>query len=143
MLQWQRSLIVACGLLIAVPLAAAAQQPPNMVGTWKGTEYGVNIGPSPYRAVEGRGPHFAPNSLEFTYVINEQHDNRFAGEVSSGKFKETLIGAIRSDNRGGMMLDDDGQYFFTLIDPFSMDICYYHHNPTSKFVGCFRVFKSR
>ena len=139
----QYSLFLACGLFVAAALPAAAQERPIMTGTWKGTGYGVQIGPTPYRPIEGPGVQFPENGIEFTYVLKEQHDNRFSGEMTSGKFKETIIGAIQADNRSGVMLDNDGQYFFTLIDPSTMDVCYNHHNPTSKFVGCFRLFKSR
>jgi hypothetical protein len=139
----QRSLLVAAALIAAMSLPAAAQQPPKMVGTWKGTGNVAHIGPTPYRAAEGTGVNLPANDIEFTYVIKDQQGNRFAGEASAGKFKETIIGAVQPDNRGGVMLDDDGQYLFTLIDPNTMDVCYNHHYPTSKAVGCFRVTRSR
>jgi hypothetical protein len=34
-------------------------------------------------------------------VIKEQQGNRFAGESSAGKFKETIIGTLQLDNRAG------------------------------------------
>lgn len=114
-----------------------------MTGTWKGTGYGVHIEPTPYRTAEGSGVQFPDNGIEFTYVITKQRDNRFAGKMTDGKVEETIIGAIQADRRSGIMLDDDGQYFFTLIDPFTMDVCYNHHNSTSKLVGCLRLMKSR
>jgi hypothetical protein len=143
MLHRQHSLILACGLTIAAPLPAAAQQPPNLVGTWKGMGTGVQIGPTPHRPAEVTGVKFPDNDIEFTYVIKEQHGNRFAGQMSSTTAKETLIGAVLPDNRGGIMLDDDGQYQFTLINPDTMDVCYNHYHSKSKFVGCFRLTRSR
>jgi hypothetical protein len=143
MLHRQRSLILACGLLIATSLPAASQQPPNLVGIWKGMGNGVQVGPTPHRPANVAGVTFPDNNIEFTYDIKEQHGNRFAGQMSSSKAKETLIGAVLPDNRGGTMLDDDGEYQFTLIDPNTMDVCYNHHYATSKFVGCFRITRSR
>lgn len=143
MLYRRRLLILACGLIVSMSLPATAQQPPNLVGTWKGMGNVAHIGPTPYRAAKGSGANLPANDIEFTYVITNQQGNRFAGESSAGKFKETIIGAVQPDNRGGIMLDDDGQYFFTLVDPNTMDVCYNHHYPTSKAVGCFRVTRSR
>lgn len=113
-----------------------------MTGTWKGTGYGVQIGSTPYQPADGTGAQFPQNGIEFTYVLKEQHDNRFSGEMTSGKLKQTIIGAIQADNRTGVMLDQNGQYFFTLIDPSTMDLCYNYLNSIGKFVGCFRLFKS-
>jgi len=143
MFHQRRSLILAFALIAATSLPAASQQPPNLIGTWKGTGYAVHIGPNPYRAAEGSGVNFPANGIEFTYVIKEQQGNRFAGESSAGKFKETIIGAVQPDNRGGIILDDDGQYVFTLIDPNTMDACYNHHYPTTKVVSCYRLTRPR
>jgi hypothetical protein len=138
-----RALILAFALILAASLPAASQLPANMVGTWKGTATGVQIGPTPYRSAEGTSVKFPDNDIEFTYDIKEQHGNRFAGQLSGGKHKETLIGALYPDNRGGIMLDDDGDYQFMLVDPNTMDLCYKHHYPASKFAACFRVKRSR
>jgi hypothetical protein len=135
--------MLAASLALMSSSAALSQQAPNMVGTWKGTAYAVHIGSNPYRVAEGNGVNFPSNGIEFTYVIREQHGNRFAGELSGVKFKETIIGAIQPDNRGGIMLDDDGQYRFTLADPNTMDVCYSHLYPTSKIAACWRLTRSR
>jgi hypothetical protein len=135
-------LLLAGGLIVVTSLPAASQQLPSMVGTWKGTGTGVQIGPTPYRPAEGTGVKFPDNEIEFTYDIKEQHGNRFTGQLSGGTHKETIIGAVQLNNRGGVMLDDDGKYLFTLIDPNTMDLCYDHHYSASKFVGCFRVKRS-
>ena len=131
---WFAALIIA---MSALP--AAAEDIPNLVGTWKGTAYAVHIGSNPYRVAQGTGPNFPDNGIEFTYVISEQHGNRFAGKMSGGIFSETIIGAIEPDNKGGIMLDDDGQYQIKLVDADTMDICYSHQYPMNRVVACWQL----
>ena len=117
----------------------AAQDVPNLVGTWKGGTQAVHIGPNPYRVPENNGPNFGDNVIEFTYVVKEQDGTRFAGETE-GKFIETFIGALKPpDFRSGIFLDDDGQYDFTLRDETTIDMCYWHLYPTSKVVACWTL----
>ena len=57
--------------------------------------------------------------------------------MSAGNNKEKLIGALQPDNRGGIMLDDDGEYNFVLIDKNAMDLCYSHNSEAGKkLVAC-------
>jgi hypothetical protein len=137
------SLVLGFGFLAILASPGGAQQVPDMVGTWKGMLTAVHIGSNPYRVAQGNGVQFPPNEIEFTYVIKEQHGNRFAGESSGVNFKETIIGALKPDNAGGIMLDDDGRYDFTLVDANTMDACYAHQFPTSRVVSCFRATRSR
>lgn len=137
-----RVFVFAAALVAATALPALAQQPANMVGTWKGTGYAAHVGPSPYRPADGAGAKLPDNGLEFTYVIKEQKGNRFAGESTAGTVKETIIGAVQMDNRGGIMLDDDGQYAFVMVDPNTMDVCYSHHATANKLVACLRLTRS-
>jgi hypothetical protein len=136
------SLILGFGFLAPAALPATAQQIPDMVGNWKGMLSAVHIGSNPYRVAQGNGVQFPPNEIEFTYAVKEQPGNRFAGESSGGNFKETIIGALKPDNKSGIMLDDDGRYDFTLVDANTMDVCYGHQFPTSRVVSCFRLTRS-
>src|SRR3954452_16440467 len=105
-----RPIILALAIIAASSASAIPQDIPNLVGTWKGTGYAVHIGSTPYRSTNGNGAQFPDNGIEFTYVISDQHGNRFAGEATGGSYKETIIGALQPDNRGGVILDNDGQY---------------------------------
>jgi hypothetical protein len=130
------------GAMIAtmVALPAAADEIPNLVGTWKGTARAVHIGPTPYRIPDGPGPTFG-GDLEFTYVIKEQQDGRFAGETE-GKYTEQFLGALQPPAyQSGVMVDSDGDYTFTLRDATTMDACYRHVYPSSKVVACFTLTK--
>jgi hypothetical protein len=122
--------------------AAATQAVPDLKGIWKGTAYAVHIGPNPYRTADQNGPVFPENGIEFTYTITDQVGNRFAGKSSNGKYTETLIGALQPDNRGGVMLDDDGQYTFTVRDQNAIDMCYSHSYPKSKVVSCWTIVRT-
>jgi hypothetical protein len=50
---------------------------------------------------------------------------------------ETLIGAISPDNKGGVVLDDDGEYLFTIRDNDTLDAWYRHHTSASRVVACY------
>lgn len=133
--------MLACLALLATMPAANAQDVPNLVGTWKGMAKAVHIGPNPYRLPKGNAPTFGDNEIEFTYIIKEQHDTRFAGETA-GTFVETIVGALQPpDFRTGVFLDDDGEYPFTLRNDTTMDFCYRHLYPSSKVVSCFTIEK--
>jgi hypothetical protein len=134
--------VAVFGVLAAAVGGAHAADPLNLVGTWKGTAYAVHIGSNPYRVAEKPGPNFPDNGIEFTYVFTEQHGNRFAGTATGGRYSETLIGAISLDNRTGIILDDDGQYTFTIRDADTLDACYSHSFPTSRVAGCWELKRS-
>ncbi|MCK0207444.1 hypothetical protein MWN33_05285 [Starkeya koreensis] len=119
-----------------------AQEPPNLVGTWKGMAQAVGIGPTPYRLPDGPGPVFFDKEMEFTYTITEQHGARFIGNMSSGSGKETLIGALQAPAfTSGTMLDDDGRYSVSVRDAGTIDVCYDHLYPKNKVVSCFTLKK--
>lgn len=129
--------VIVAGLASAG--GARAEDPPKMVGTWKGMAQAVHIGSNPYRVAEKNGPNFSGNEIEFTFAIKEQQGSRFAGTSSNGKFTETLIGAVSGDNKTGIMTDDDGSFAFTLRDADSLDVCYHHSFATSRVVSCWTL----
>ena len=128
--------------LAALTALARADGVPNIIGTWKGTAYAVQVGPTPYRQSDTLAPKFPDAGMEFTYEITEQHDNRFAGTMRGGKFAETIIGAISPDNVSGVMLDDDGDYTFTFADANTLNLCYRHSYPLSRVVACWQAKRS-
>jgi hypothetical protein len=130
------ALIAAASLGLLATQPAVAEPALNMVGTWVGTATAVIIGSNPYRVAPGTGPQMPEAGIEFTYKITQQQGNRFSGTSSAGNFSETIIGALNSDNTGGVMLDDDGQYQLVIKDPNTIDVCYSHSFPTSRVVSC-------
>lgn len=132
-------MIAALAATATLHAAASAQEAVTLVGTWKGKATAVHVGSNPYRVAQGKEPNFPSEEIEFTYVFKRQEGNRFSGESSNGKFNETLIGAFKAGNKDGVILDDDGQYLFTVRDPNTIDLCYSHSFPTSRVVACFTV----
>ena len=133
---------LACGALMFASLTAHAQDIPNLVGTWKGSAKAVFTGSNPYRVQENNNANFGDNIVEFIFDVKEQRDSRFAGELTTGKFKESFIGALQPPNfRTGLFLDHDGEYSFTMRDTTTIDLCYRHINPTSRVVACYSATK--
>ena len=130
--------------LTAGPALAQQQPPPNLVGSWKGVSPGAAVvGGNPYWSGAPQSEPYYTEPLEFTITIKGQKANRFIGELASGERKERLIGAISPNNLGGVMLDDDGQYVFTIRDNETLDVCYSHSNAASKVVACFPWTKNK
>lgn len=142
-MQFRLSLILTAALAAAASQAAIADEVPNLTGTWKGTvDSAVHAGNTPDRAAEaGKAVTFAKEPIVFTFAIKEQQGARFAGVMSTDKRSETLIGHLFPDNKGGMMLDDDGQYAISLRDGGTMDVCYSHSKPDSKVIACWTATK--
>ncbi len=143
-MQIRLSILFAAALLAAAPHRALADGIPNLTGTWKGTvDSAIHVGSTPDRAAkDGKAVTFATEAIVFTFTISEQQGARFAGEMSTDKRSETLIGHLMPDNRNGMMLDDDGQYAITLRDAGTMDVCYSHSKPDSKVIACWTATKA-
>ncbi|QFR34506.1 hypothetical protein [Ancylobacter sp. TS-1] len=137
-----RTYAIAAALLLSTMGIAQAQEPPNLVGVWKGTAQAVGIGPTPYRLPDGPGPVFFDQNMEFTYTVTEQHGARFIGTMASGSGKETIIGALQPPSfTAGVMLDDDGRYSVNVRDAGTIDVCYDHLYPKNKVVACFTLKK--
>jgi hypothetical protein len=121
---------------------AQAQEPPNLVGVWKGSSLAVGIGSTPYRVPDGPGPTFYEQAQEYTYNFTEQKGARFIGTLTAGKGTETVLGSFQPPYfTGGIFIDDDGHYTFTMRDATTMDLCYDHLYPKSKVVACFTLKK--
>jgi hypothetical protein len=140
------------GVLAVLALAAAAalspvlaqQTPPNLIGTWKAVSPGAAVvGANPYHPGASQNEPRFTDPIEFTITIGAQKANRFTGELTDGKRTEKLIGAISPNNLGGIILDDDGQYVFTIRDLETLDVCYSHMTPASKVVACFPWTKNK
>ena len=78
-------------------------------------------------------------TIEFTVTITAPQGNRIAGQSTGSARAETLIGAISPSYKSGMILDDDGQYLFTIRDIDTLDVCYSHSKPNDKAVSWLRV----
>ncbi|MFO1131944.1 MAG: hypothetical protein U1E16_08040 [Hyphomicrobiales bacterium] len=137
--------VLAGAALLALAAPALAEDAPNMIGKWIGmVDSAVMVGNTPDRTAEpGKKITFATESLQFTFDIKEQVGQRFGGAMDAPKRSETLIGHLYPDNKSGMMLDDDGQYFFNLSDANTMQLCYDHSKPDSKVIACWTAKRAQ
>lgn len=137
--------VLAGAALLALAAPALAEDAPNMVGKWIGmVDSAVMVGNTPDRTAEpGKKITFATQVLEFTFDIKEQVGQRFGGAMVAPTRSETLIGHLYPDNKSGMMLDDDGQYFFNLTDANTMQLCYDHSKPDSKVIACWTAKRAQ
>lgn len=139
----RRSIATAAVLLVGGTHVAIAGDVPSLVGTWKARATAVHIGHSPYRFAEKHGPIFGETEIEFVYTISEQKGQHFAGELHAAGKSEVVIGSIQPDNTGGVMLDNDGQYIFTLRGADMIDTCYTHLTLSSKLAACFTLVREK
>lgn len=132
-------------VLLALCLPASAEDAPSLIGVWKGTaDSAVMVGGTPYRhGKPGKKVTFSDDPIEFTFDITQQKGPRFAGQLKGLKKTETLIGYIHPDGKSGQMLDDDGEYTFTLRDQATMEVCYDHSKPDSKVIACWTATRAQ
>lgn len=130
--------------IVALSGPAFSGEAPDMLGKWIGTvDSAIHAGTTPYRTAEpGKKITFAKEAMTFTLDIKEQQGARFGGELSNTKRSETLIGHLYPDNKSGVMLDEDGRYYFTLSDAVTMQVCYDHATPDSKVIACWTATKA-
>lgn len=138
-----RSVAFVASVVTVVSLLPAMADTPALIGKWTGMATVAHVGATPHRADDGDGVSFAMEPLPVIFEITEQQTNHFAGLFKIRDVTETIIGSIQVDGKGGIMLDDDGQWFFTLAGADEMDLCYFHAAPTNKVVGCFPVRRVR
>lgn len=137
MKKWK--MLIAIGSLTWMTSSVSADDVPNLIGTWSGSTTAVHVGDTPYRDAAKPGVTFGSKEIEFTYTISEQKGRNFSGTLSSMGRTETIIGAVEPRGKNGVILDDDGQYSFTLNDDGSIDTCYAHANLASKVVACWTL----
>lgn len=140
----RRSILLAATLLVAASHHARADDIPDLKGIWKGTvDSAVMVGSTPYRTAEGGKPYsFAKEAIDFTFDVKDQQGARFAGQMTAKDKTETLIGHLYPDHKSGMMLDDDGQYLFSLSAAGTMEVCYNHSKADSKVIACWTATKA-
>ncbi len=71
--------LIAAAALVGLAAPAWSAEPFQMLGTWKGDGIVVFSGRHALREAESDDPSFPGNTIEFTYVIDKQVDNRFSG----------------------------------------------------------------
>lgn len=124
-------------LALAFASPAAAQQWPDLLGTWKGTSRSV---------VSGVGGHFTGEhddkprfaEVELTIEWTAQDQGRYIGTITSNNHTEGKLGVISADGTSLLTVDHDGQSVGRLIDENAFELCYAQtsHSDEQMVVSC-------
>lgn len=110
-------------LLGMCPAMAAAQEVPNLVGTWTGTiTGGARFGELNHDPAV-KDPVFADRKREWTLTIAQQDGSGLIGSWSTDKKTEKLVGAIRQDNVTVIFADEDNTFDARLLSANTMELC--------------------
>jgi hypothetical protein len=135
----QRLALVAVLAALASPPAAAQDNFPNLVGTWKGDSASIVLsGGNEHHPGKSPGPRLS--SVPFTLVIDKQDGRRVSGTFSSPRHKETVI-AVISRNGAIYMVDDDGYTIGTMLSPTRLELCYMKRAPSGRVASCTEMTK--
>ena len=134
--------ILALFSLTVTTATVAAEQIPNLVGTWEGQAASV---------VMGGGRHHQPGAIadisfvhkKFSYVIERQEGTNLVGYITNetNQFREAMIGAIHPDGHKGIFQDEDGRSLFDLVGTDEMALCYSHTSTESRVAACFTLVR--
>lgn len=117
---------------LAMTGTALAGNANDLIGTWKGLSNTAVIGSSPHRAITDNSNIQFFND-EFTIVIDQVKGRNFSGYLSSKKYKEQFVGALKSDMKRGVFVDTDGTATFEIVSQDAIELCYTHiTSPDSK-----------
>lgn len=109
--------------LAAFPVAASAEEPPNLTGTWTGTiTGGARFGDLDYDADE-KAPVFADRTKEWVLTIEKQDGSGLIGKWGRDGKSESLVGAIRRNNVNVVFADEDNFFDAQLLSENEMELC--------------------
>lgn len=110
---------VALALLVS-PLAA--QDFPDLRGTWTGSGRGVISGALGHHDPSAK-PRFKDDKTPWTMVITEQQDGGVIGTLGNDRLTETLIGVIADDGKTLYFVDEDSLLTGSLRSENEMAFC--------------------
>jgi hypothetical protein len=109
------ALAAFAALAVSASAGPAAAQEVSLVGTWSGDRQ---------RIAKDDGYRDGPATL----VITEQKGRTFKGYLTrankNGDVKEDLWGAFTPNGRMMVGSDEEGFYWFSLVNPNTLDYCY-------------------
>ena len=126
-----RVMLLTALVSIAASTTALAQESyPDLVGTWKGQSFGVQL------KDDGSGDFY---SEDVTQVVTEQKDRRFVGRMFSGEGAEQFrvsFAGIFLDATSFRWSEPNGFVEGRMIDPETMDSCYVQTGAPKPIVTC-------
>lgn len=119
-----------------------AADSPNLVGEWTGTTTPLHVGSTGHAVQQGEGVNFA-DDIKITFKVTDQEGNDFTGSVVTKSRTEPFVGSIREDKTEGIIIDEDGNYEFKLVDASTIDLCYWHVTSQSCVTTCFALNRAQ
>jgi hypothetical protein len=126
--------IALFALFAATPVAA--QNAPDLRGTWKGESEAIIWGKaSKHQPAAEPTDQARLVDVPLTLTIDKQDGRRFSATLSSPRAKELLVGII---SRTGtiFMADDDGTNYATLLGPDKIAICHLLSDTETRHAAC-------
>jgi len=136
---FREQVIIALVLLAPITLSSqilAADDAPNLVGTWSGVHTGGAYVGSPGHSPDQSEPTFLKPGMRFTLTIKQQDGRGLIGSWSSPQKTERIVGAVRLDNKTIVLADEDTQFSAVLLDSGSMEFCGSEAGETSVLAAC-------
>lgn len=119
-----KAVFAACAVIAATCSAAtAAQNAPNLTGTWSGSIVGgARFGALNHDPAE-KDPVFADRAKIWVLTIERQDGSGLIGTWSTKTKTEKLVGAIRQDNVTVIFADEDNLFDARLVSENEMELC--------------------
>jgi hypothetical protein len=121
-------------LFAATPVAA--QNAPDLRGTWKGESEAIIWGKSTKHQPPAEPTDQARLiKVPLTLTIDKQDGRRFSGTLTSQRASEVLVGVV---SRTGtiFLADDDGTDYATLLGPDKIEICHLRATAETRNAAC-------
>ena len=128
-----KRIVVAAATLCLLATPALAQQALSLVGTWTGQRE---------RMAKVEGYRDGPATM----VITEQKGRAFKGYLNrsntDGDVKEDLWGAFTPNGHLMVGSDEEGFYWFTLVNTDTLDYCYSEAGKSAR-TTCARLMRQK
>ncbi|MEO1224982.1 MAG: hypothetical protein AAFX92_12195 [Pseudomonadota bacterium] len=137
-----RHAVIAAALALVTATPAAAQDYPDLLGTWAGVSETIVAGSTNHhqRAPGETQPDPRLVSVPITVIIDQQDGRRFSGTVNSPSASERIVGVVTSEGRI-LWVDEDGYNEGVMIDDDRMDICYLLVQPLIQLASCVEMVR--
>lgn len=137
-------------ILGLIPVFVCAQPTNNMLGTWKGISNSAVSGSGLFHPTEaGKEKAARFRNVEYVLVIDKEEGRNFVGSIGATngkhstdvKHKEVVLGAYTKDMKGGVMVNESGNFTFKLVDSKNIEVCYTQASTKPIVASCFEMVK--
>lgn len=133
-----KSVALAAAFIGLMVQSSLAEEPFNLVGTWKGVSSPIFIGSTGHFTAENSGVNWGKET-ELMLVFEEQRGNDFMGKRVSKNRSEQFIGSISPNNKDIILVDEEGTAIMRVVDENTIDNCYSHVTAEKRFASCWSL----